>query len=350
MQDGCDYVKLQGGSVEQMTGSDVLPFIEAGISHYRAPLFYTQDNQWKMVFTNECQDYPDGSMDIMWMLAKYLTLISAILGGSLALFLWFTTCMTFSVRTWRFCAVEGILAAILRAGSFLYFGSSICTGNDSHCELAFGSQMDIVGVVLYLFSALAILGHYPDPKLRKLTDEEIIQSVIETENLQPKRLHAVTAQSKPPSSRNLAGGESNRYLDEPSYYGGDKRSVPSQSFYNKNSQYADDQSMTSRSFYSNGPQSAQYADDQSMASRSHFSKGAQSAQYAYADDQSMASKSHFSKGAQSAQYAYTDDQSMASKSFSKGPQSDQYAYADDDAYSVASQSYYSVSKDNGGFV
>ena len=235
VQDGCDYVKIEGGSVEKITKSDVLPFIEAGLSHYRTPVFHTQENVWAMVFVTECQEYPEGTVGTLWMLAQYFNLVSAIFGGSLALFIWFTTCMTFSIRTWRFCAFEGIVATIFRALSFVSFGSSICTGNDSQCKLAYGSQMDIVGVILYAIGTIAILAHYPDSKLNIVTDDEIVSA--EAENLQPTLLAVPTSQG---SSRSLAGGESNRYWDEASY-AADPRSSVSQSYYNRS--YTDSQSM-----------------------------------------------------------------------------------------------------------
>ena len=238
VQDGCDYVKIEGGSVEKITKSDVLPFIEAGLSHYRAPVFHSQENEWAMVFVTQCQEYPEGTVGTLWMLAQYFSLISAIFGGSLALFIWFTTCMTFSIRTWRFCAFEGILATMFRALSFLSFGSPICTEKDSQCKLAYGSQMDIVGVVLYAIATIAILAHYPDSKLKKITDDEII--IDEAENLQPKLLAAPTSQG---SSRSLAGGESNRYWDEGSHTA-DARSSVSQSYFNQ--RYTDSQSMAPR--------------------------------------------------------------------------------------------------------
>ena len=194
VQDGCDYVKVEGGSVEQIAESDVLPFIMAGLTHFRAPVFFTEETGWRMVFTNVCQEYPSGSTDILWTLAKYFSIVSAIFGGSLALFLWFTTCMTFSIRTWRFCAAEAILATIFRAGTFLSFASSVCTGNASHCKLAFGSEMDIVGTVLYATSAIVILSYYPVPNWGRLTDEEIIQSITEAENIRPKLLIAPLSQ------------------------------------------------------------------------------------------------------------------------------------------------------------
>lgn len=228
-QDGCDFAKLEGANVEKVSGSDILPFIEAGVSHYRAPLFYTVESEWKMVFTNECENYPEESIDIFVNLAKYFSLVSLIFGGSLTLFLWFTTCMTFSIRTWKFCAVEATLAALFRAGSFFFLFSSICSGNESKCNLAFGARMDIIGSGMYFVAALCLSAHYPDPKLRKLTDEEIIQSVAEAENLQPKRL---STGSLPTQGPKLGDIESKRYRgDEASHYGGGGRPMASQSHY-----------------------------------------------------------------------------------------------------------------------
>ena len=210
VQDGCDYVKLEGGSVEKITESDVLPFIVAGLTHFRAPVFFTEESGWMLVFTGVCQEYPAGTTDIMWTLAKYFAMVSAVFGGSLALFLWFTTCMTFSIRTWRFCAVEAVLATIFRASTFLAFASSVCTENSSQCKLAFGSKMDIVGVALYATTAIVLLSHYPAPNWGKLTDEEIIQTVTEAENMRPKLLSAPRSQR---SLRSFDGGESARFYD-----------------------------------------------------------------------------------------------------------------------------------------
>jgi hypothetical protein len=204
VQDGCDYVKLEGGSVEQITASDLIPYVIAGLTHFMAPVFSTEDSGWALVFTGVCEEYPGGTTDMIWTLAKYFAMVSAIFGGSLALFLWFTTCLTFSIRTWRFCAVQAVLATVFRACTFLAFASSVCTGNGSQCTLAFGSEMDVVGVVLYAMTAITIMSHYPAPNWGKLTDEEIIHSVTEAENMQPKLLSVALSQR---SARVFAGGD-----------------------------------------------------------------------------------------------------------------------------------------------
>lgn len=187
VQDGCDYGRLEGeDSISKVTGSDVFPFLEVGLYNYRAPIFYATENEWKLAFTYECQDYPNEIIDAWWTIGKYLTIASAVLAGSLAFFLWFTTCTTFAIRTWRFCGVQAFLAAVFRAGSFFFFTTSICRGQGNECLFAFGSKVDILGIILWTMAGFTIMGHYPDPKLRKAFDEDEMQSAEEMANLQPK--------------------------------------------------------------------------------------------------------------------------------------------------------------------
>lgn len=189
VQDGCDYGRLEGEeSIQKITGSDVFPFLEVGLYHYRTPIFYASENDWKLPFTIECEVYPEGTADTWWLIGKYLTMVAAVLAGSLNFFLWFTTCMTFSIRTWRFCAIESLLAALFRAGSFMFFATSVCQGSGNKCIFAFGSKVDILGIILWVLAAFAILGHYPDPKLRKVMDDAEILNAEEVANLQPKQL------------------------------------------------------------------------------------------------------------------------------------------------------------------
>jgi len=189
VQDGCDYARLEGEeSIEKVASSDVFPFVEAGISQYRVPIFYPSENEWKMAFTEQCQDYSAGTLDTWWEVAKYSALLSDILGGSLCFFLWFATCMSFSIRTWRLCAVNALLAAFFRLGSFLFFFNSTCSAEGNTCSFAFGSQADIFGTFLLVLTASSIFFHYPDPKLIRLKDEEIMQFFSDIDNLEPKQL------------------------------------------------------------------------------------------------------------------------------------------------------------------
>lgn len=199
VQDGCDYGRLLGdASISKITGSDVFPFLEVGLYNYRAPIFYASENDWRLAFTYECQEYPPEVVDTWWNIGRYLTMISSVFAGSLCLFLWFTTCVSLSKRTWKFCSVVAFLAAIFRSGSFFFFSSSICNGIGSECHLAFGSKVDVLGIILWLVAGFTICGHYPDPKLRRAHEygDVDVEASEEFNNLRPKPL---TVSSQPSS-------------------------------------------------------------------------------------------------------------------------------------------------------
>jgi hypothetical protein len=142
--------------------------------------------------------------------------------------------------------VTALLAAFLRSGSFLFLLSSICTSGQSHCVVAFGSRMDIIGVTLWVASSISMFGHYPDPKLRQITDEELIHSVAEAESLAPKRLSVASQARRTSRSSQLAGGESNRWSSLSSkVHGADQQSMPSRSYFS----YDGGQSDESQSHY-----------------------------------------------------------------------------------------------------
>lgn len=192
VQDGCDYARLKGGNVERIAGSDVLPYLEVGILHYRPPNYYAGENEWKLMFTEHCQDYPSSAVDTFQRAAKWLLFASAVIGGAVSSFLWFVACCSFSIRTWRLCAIEALLAGSLRCGSFLFLISSVCRGNETQCSLSFGSRMDIIGISLWIATTLSLLGHYAEPKLRRITppesDRTLDALVEEDEHLAPRRL------------------------------------------------------------------------------------------------------------------------------------------------------------------
>ena len=166
VQDGCDYARLRGANVESITSSDILPFLEVGLSRYRSPMYYSDENEWNLVFTDICHDYPN--KDWLQELARWLVFASAIIGGSLALFLWCSTCFSFSIRTWRFCAFEAFLAAMLRSGSFLFLLSPVCSDSESTCTLSFGAKMDVVAIGLWVVTTLVMGVHYAEPQLRRV--------------------------------------------------------------------------------------------------------------------------------------------------------------------------------------
>ena len=289
VQDGCDYAKLEGGNVKTISGSDVLPFLEVGISHFRAPMYYSTSGEWKMVYTENCVNYPmNQEDDLFWKMSRWLLFCSSVIGGGVALFLWFSTCFTLSIRTWRFCAVEAGLAAILRAVAFVFFLSEICSTNASSCSLYFGSHMDITAIVLWIITSLAMFGHYPDPKLRMLTESEIAEELSKEhlggdgdDILAPKRLSGSSATEK---SRFLE--QINDRLDRQQYNEGqepfyDRQSITSRSKtnydgYNDQSVYTNDEkSLFSRDGKSVNSREKLLSHKSEFDSQSFYSKNAE---------------------------------------------------------------------------
>jgi len=212
VQDGCDFGRLEGEkSITKITGSDVFPFLEVGLYNYRAPIFYATENEWRLAFTYECLEYPMEVMDSWWTAGKVLTGISAVLAGTVCLFLWCTSCISLSIRTWRFCCVTAFLAALFRTGAFFFYMTSICNKQGgNNCQLAFGSKVDILGIMLWTIAGFFIIAHYPDPILRKAFDDEEIRMAEEMEQLRPKQLAVFPVRSNVRQGSNLSSRASSQ--------------------------------------------------------------------------------------------------------------------------------------------
>lgn len=58
---------------------------------------------------------------------------------------------------------------------------------NAECLFSFGSKVDILGIILWILAGFSIMGHYPDPKLRKAAIDDV-EAADEMANLQPKQL------------------------------------------------------------------------------------------------------------------------------------------------------------------
>ena len=95
VQDGCDYAQVSGPSVEILSGSDVVPFVEAGRAGYRVPSYMygpgNEDNgEWVIVYTDVCSSYGMVAIqqDWQWTFSRVARFITQTLGGSASLFLY----------------------------------------------------------------------------------------------------------------------------------------------------------------------------------------------------------------------------------------------------------------------
>jgi hypothetical protein len=174
-QDGCDYARLTGYIVAEVTKSTAVEFLEVGINAYRAPELV--NGVWKIDYSSSCLPYDEEffKIDGYWQVAKAFDFISLVLGGGGALFLWFSSCFVFSKGTWKWAGYEVLLASIFQSLSFMWFNTYICREGDNHCSLFYGSKADIASAALWLVSAFCIFCRYPAPKLMDEEDEPDVE-------------------------------------------------------------------------------------------------------------------------------------------------------------------------------
>mmetsp|Transcript_19423 Transcript_19423/g.29195 ORF Transcript_19423/g.29195 Transcript_19423/m.29195 type:complete len:251 (+) Transcript_19423:97-849(+) len=178
VQDGCDYARLEGPIVKNITGSDELPFLEIGFLAYRVPEQNPIDLTWQVVYSGPCRPYDPELEDGFWVAAKAFAFGALVLGGASALFLWFNTCFAFSLGTWRWAGCQVLFAFICQSFAFLWFGTSMCKNTENTCTLFFGSKADIAAAIFWLVSAIMIFSRYPKPKsnsdvIRQISEERI---------------------------------------------------------------------------------------------------------------------------------------------------------------------------------
>lgn len=160
-QDGCDFARLEGPIVREITNSEIIPFLEIGFVAYRKPQYHAEDDSWRVLYAGTCLFFDSSIQDSYWTAAKALAFVALVLGGAGALFVCFSTCFVFSRATWRWAGYQIMLACLCQCLSFLWFATDICYVNS--CDLFFGSKADICASVFYLGAGLLILTRYPNP-------------------------------------------------------------------------------------------------------------------------------------------------------------------------------------------
>jgi hypothetical protein len=166
-QDGCDFSKLTGPTVQDLAVNPSVPWLEVGFSAFREPYLNTQSGNWEVVYTGPCFAYPDDgtvSQDTFWNVSRAFDFLALVLGGAGCFFLWFTSCCVFSRGTWRWTGYELLLASIFQSLSFLWFKTSLCHAPGNSCGLFWGSKADIVSAVLWMVAAFSIFCRYPVPR------------------------------------------------------------------------------------------------------------------------------------------------------------------------------------------
>lgn len=166
-QDNCNYSRLTGGIVASIATAADTPWLEVGLSAYREPIYNEQAQEWQVVYTGECLEYPADlvEQDTVWTAAKAFAFIADVLGGGGTFFLWFSTCCIFGRATWRWAGYEVLGAALFQSLSFIWFATAICHDeSETSCDLFWGSKADILASILWTLAAMCIFCYYPVPK------------------------------------------------------------------------------------------------------------------------------------------------------------------------------------------
>jgi hypothetical protein len=167
-QDNCDFSRITGEIVSQLSETDDTPFLEVGFSAYREPIYDPSSGSWNVIYTGKCLEYPEGEdilhQDASWKTAKAFAFLARVLGGGGTFFLWFSTCCIFGRATWRLAGCEVLLAAVFQSLAFVWFTTAMCQDSENTCSLFWGSKSDILATCFWLLSAVLIFCYYPAPK------------------------------------------------------------------------------------------------------------------------------------------------------------------------------------------
>lgn len=184
-KDGCDYARVTGPSVADITNNPNIPFIDAGFTRYRKPTIdTTSGEEWGLNLNIPCEVYNTNvvPIDAAWNFSKVAAFLSLMLGGAGAMFLWFSSCFVYKKNVWRWAGYELLSAAILQALTFVWFATELCQTNT--CSLQYGARADILACILWGAAAFIIFCKYPSVRLYRLenpTQQQQQQPVITRE-------------------------------------------------------------------------------------------------------------------------------------------------------------------------
>lgn len=176
-KDGCDYARVTGPIVADITNNPDVPWIDAGFFYYREPKY--QNMEWIVDLSEPCQVYNTDvvNIDAAWTFAKFTAFVALVLGGSGAIFVWFASFFAYKKHTWRWAGYEMLAAVVLQALTYTWFATSLCRGNEGqdNCDMHYGAQADIIAIVLWTVAVLFILCKYPKERNNNADNRETSQ-------------------------------------------------------------------------------------------------------------------------------------------------------------------------------
>jgi len=82
-RDGCDYSKVHGQVVNELTGDESIPYLQFGMNAFRIPNYHAETETWHPEFSGSCTSYDEVYVrsDFPWKLSRALAFVSIVLGG-----------------------------------------------------------------------------------------------------------------------------------------------------------------------------------------------------------------------------------------------------------------------------
>lgn len=203
MQDGCEFARVEGPVVAELTTLGELPplWLEFGIGAFRAPSEESMaevsqnttktDFQWQLehwfrhLFEGEenCELFQvetmEKFMDNAWTTARTFAFLALVLGGGGSLFLWASTFFVFTRGTWRWTGYLILIGSLCNSMTFLWYLTSICSWNT--CSMYWGSKTNILACSLWFLGGLCIVCRYPVPvsqRMQKVGQEDPADGVF----------------------------------------------------------------------------------------------------------------------------------------------------------------------------
>lgn len=201
--DGCDYARLHGAAVEMLTGSNIVTYVDVGMSGYRIPGYYPAENSWRVVYTEECASYVnvDALIDTSWVASEWLRFMGLVVGMTTSMFMWTGTFLTLRPNYWRASGMGAVVACMCQVCSLVWFYTKMChtsatnyndyeagrevemnnNGGDyelSSCTPFFGSRCTITSCFLWAATAaFVLLREYPMPMPRLIVYDERLNMI-----------------------------------------------------------------------------------------------------------------------------------------------------------------------------
>jgi len=169
-QDGCDYARLEGPIVGDLTGNlEDIPFLEVGMKAFRIPKYDVNAGKFEIVYAEDCMGYGDYEVGFAFEMARVFAFLALVFGGGGALFLWFSSCFVFGPSTWKWAGYEVAIATFFQILAFCWFGSDLCK-NGGTCTAHYGAHSDIIALIFWCISAVLIFRRYPSPLINEADD------------------------------------------------------------------------------------------------------------------------------------------------------------------------------------